>query len=98
MEPRPAGIRLTLLGPPVLAVDGVPPGVLLGAKPLALLAYLALEDGPHPRELLAALLWGDNPDPAARASLRQAVKQLRDLLGENLRVSRDSVELDRGVD
>jgi DNA-binding SARP family transcriptional activator len=92
-----AGIKLTLLGPPALAVDGAPAGLPLGAKPLALLAYLALEDGPHQRERLAALLWGENPDAAARASLRQAVKHLRQLLGDSLCITRDSVELDRGV-
>ncbi len=93
-----AGTSLTLLGPPAVAVEGVLPSPPLGAKPLALLAYLALEPGPHPRERLASLLWGEHPDAAARASLRQAVKQVRQVVGAALRVTRDSVELDGTID
>jgi DNA-binding SARP family transcriptional activator len=65
---------------------------------LALLAYLALEPGPQSRERLASLLWGEHPDAAARASLRQAVKQVREAVGEALHVSRDSLQLDSSVD
>jgi DNA-binding SARP family transcriptional activator len=92
------GPSLTLLGSPAPAVGGAAAGMPLGAKPLALLAYLALEPGPHPRELLASLLWGEHPDAAARASLRQAVKQLRQVVGPALEVTRDSVQLDSLVD
>lgn len=63
------------------------------SKCLALLAYLTLEPGPHTREALAALLWGESPDGAARTSLRQALRQLRAGLGDALRVDRQTVEL-----
>lgn len=89
-------IGLTLLGSPTLTVDGVGATASIGTKPLALLAYLAVEPGPHSRERLASLLWGEHPDAAARASLRQAVMQLRDVVGEALHVTRDSVELAGG--
>ena len=47
----------------------------------ALLAYLALEaDRPHPRELLAALLWPDQPQAAAYANLRQTLARVRKAL------------------
>jgi len=87
------GIRLTLLGTPALTFGGEPAVPPLGAKPMALLAYLAVEPGAHSREQLASLLWGEHPDAAARTSLRQAVMQLREVLGEALRVSRETVEL-----
>ena len=87
------GISLTLLGTPALTVAGGPATPPLGAKPMALLAYLAVEPGPHSREQLASLLWGEHPDAAARASLRQAVMQLREVMGEALRVNRQAVEL-----
>jgi len=87
------GISLTLLGTPTLTVGGAPATPPLGAKPMALLAYLAVEPGAHSRERLASLLWGEHPDAAARASLRQAVMQLREVVGEALRVSREAVEL-----
>jgi DNA-binding SARP family transcriptional activator len=87
------GISLTLLGTPTLAVGGSSAMPPLGAKPMALLAYLAVEPGSHSREQLASLLWGEHPDAAARTSLRQALMQLREVVGEALRVSRDAVEL-----
>jgi DNA-binding SARP family transcriptional activator len=68
----------------------VPP---LGAKTLGLLAYLALEPGPHRRDELTALLWSESPDEKARASLRQALTHLRNALGDALRVDRSTVEL-----
>jgi len=89
-----AGVVLTLLGPPsVTLTDG---GTIVpqpGAKVLALLTYLVLEEGVHSREELAGLLWGESPEPEARASLRQALKQLRDGLGEVVRGDRNVVEV-----
>jgi DNA-binding SARP family transcriptional activator len=72
---------------------GARAGAPLGAKTLALLAFLALEPGAHRRERVTALLWGDSPEEKARASLRQALSHLRDALGELLRVDRSTVEL-----
>ncbi|MFN8470184.1 MAG: AAA family ATPase [Caldilineaceae bacterium] len=47
-------------------------------KARALLAYLVVEaDRPHRRETLAALLWPDRPEMAARANLRQALARVR---------------------
>jgi DNA-binding SARP family transcriptional activator len=64
-----------------------------GAKSLGLLAFLALEPGPHRREEVTALLWGEFPEERARASLRQALTHLRDTMGETLHVDRATVEL-----
>lgn len=66
----------------------------LGAKELSLLAYLVLEPGPHGREELATLLWGESSDADARASLRQALKHLRDGLGPILDAERTWVRLE----
>jgi DNA-binding SARP family transcriptional activator len=85
---------LTLCGRLTLAVDGVVPAAPpIGAKTLALLAYLVLEPGPHRRDALTALLWGDFPEPQAKASLRQALTRLHQVLGDGLDVSRTSVAL-----
>ena len=47
-------------------------------KSQALVAYLALPLGrSHPRDKLAALLWGDLAQPQARGGLRQALSRLR---------------------
>lgn len=69
----------------------------LGAKPLALLAFLLLERRAHSREMLAGLLWGESPEAEARASLRQALKHLRDAVGETLQADRTAVDLSDGV-
>ena len=66
----------------------------LGAKELSLLAFLVLEPGPHGREELATLLWGESSDADARASLRQALKHLRDALGARLDAERTCVSLE----
>jgi DNA-binding SARP family transcriptional activator len=89
-----SAIALTLFGRPSLTAPGsvaADPG--LGAKCLALVAFLVMEPGPHSRERLAALLWGEHSDEAARASLRQALVQLRAALGDALSVSRTTVSL-----
>ena len=76
-------LRLTLLGGFQARLEEGPPLVLPTRKSQALLAYLALPAGqPHPRDKLAALLWGDVDDQSARASLRQAVFGLRKALGD----------------
>jgi DNA-binding SARP family transcriptional activator len=90
------GIVLHLFGAPEAALPhGEPARGLTSPKCLALLAFLALEPGPHPREELATLLWGDSPEPAARASLRQALKRIHDAIGPQLRLERNRVELVR---
>src|SRR5207245_2142683 len=87
-------LAISLLGEPSVALPhGSTARGVGAAKGLALLAYLTLEPGSHSREELAALLWGDSPDEAARASLRQALKRLRTAVGEALRVDRTSGEL-----
>jgi DNA-binding SARP family transcriptional activator/tetratricopeptide (TPR) repeat protein len=62
----------------------------------ALLAYLALNPGAHPRRRLAARFWPDVLDESARASLRVALTELRQALGPaagHLIATREAVEL-----
>jgi DNA-binding SARP family transcriptional activator len=78
-----ARLRLTLLGGFEGRLDGSRPVVLSTRKAWALLAYLAVPPGQaHPRDKLAALLWGDVPGSQARANLRQALFIIRRGLGE----------------
>jgi len=76
-------IRLYLLGQYRIESD-TGPIRLPRRKVEALLAYLALYPTAHPREKLAALLWGDFSDAQARASLRNALAVLRKELGNEL--------------
>jgi hypothetical protein len=55
-----ARLTLTLLGGFQARLDAGPPAALLTKKVQAFFAYLALPPGrEHPRDKLAALLWGD---------------------------------------
>jgi DNA-binding SARP family transcriptional activator len=90
-----AGLTLALLGPPSVSLgDGETSAPTLGAKDLALLTYLVLEPGPHTREELAGLLWGESSEAEARASLRQSLQHIRGRLGAVLRGDRAVVQID----
>ena len=79
-------LSIRVLGPFQVSVDGVPVDGFATDKVRALLAYLALSPGhPHRREALAGLLWPDFPERSARASLRNALANLRNVLGESAR-------------
>lgn len=89
-----SGIRLSLLGPPLLSP---PPdtGEPFRKKTLALLAYLATEARPVARDSLAALFWPENPQARARANLRRVIFCLWELLGEGgVIAAQDCIVLD----
>jgi DNA-binding SARP family transcriptional activator len=81
----PGPLTVRLLGRPEIRLDGGPaPAEVLWRKNLALLAYLLRSPrGTRPREHLAALLWGDRPEAAARHSLNEALRVLRRTLGSD---------------
>jgi DNA-binding SARP family transcriptional activator len=90
-------LRLKLFGGFTLAGAGGAPVVIASRKCRALLAYLAVQPRPEPRERLAALLWGDGPEARARGSLRQALTTLRRELpgdGSWLQASAESLAVD----
>lgn len=75
-------ITIRLLGSFEAIIDGAPV-TFPYAKVRALLAYLAVEGGrAHSRAELATLLWPEQPEQAARASLSQALMTLRNALGD----------------
>jgi DNA-binding SARP family transcriptional activator len=82
---------------------GAGPPLALPAKTQALLAYLALRPGAgHPRDKIAALLWGATSDAQARANLRHTVFTLRKALdgsvletdGHTIGLAPDAVDVD----
>jgi TolB-like protein/DNA-binding SARP family transcriptional activator/Tfp pilus assembly protein PilF len=79
--------------------DGSPLRGLTGRdRRLALLVYLAAARpvGPRRRDALSALFWPEADGPHARTALRQALKVLRDALGESaLRSEGDAIEVNR---
>src|SRR5260370_2622266 len=80
VQERAMRLRLSLLGAAEAPLDGRPI-VFRPKKALALLAYLALDPGPLPRERLADLLWPQSDVAEARASLRAALNYVRQGLG-----------------
>src|SRR5438105_718092 len=69
-----------------------------GRKTRALLAYLLLAPGPVGRERLATMFWGDRGDDQAKASLRQALYELKELTagpGAVVSVARDEAAPNR---
>src|SRR5712691_12248301 len=95
-------LRLAVLGPPEVVHD-VSRLTFSLRKAQALLLYLAVERGMHPRSKLAAFLWPDSAPHDARTALRNAIALLRSLLAESgatasphshLRSERDLLGLD----
>lgn len=86
------GLRLHSLGAPRLWYAGQ--ARILRGRPLALLWYLVYTAHAHPRDYLADLLWQNLDSAGARQSLRQALYQLRQVLGEGaagLQTTRETV-------
>jgi DNA-binding SARP family transcriptional activator len=77
-----ARLSLALLGPLLVRLENQPVSGLAYDKVRALLAYLAVEVRLHGRDVLAELLWPDQPPSAARRSLRVALTTLRQAHGE----------------
>ncbi len=87
-------IRIRLLGPVTVDVDGAPLAVDT-RKAVALLAWLAVTRRPMSREAVAALLWPEADDVDARGALRRTLSVLRAGLGQpGLIVDRSAVALE----
>ncbi|MFN2122682.1 MAG: ATP-binding protein, partial [Candidatus Promineifilaceae bacterium] len=73
-------LTIRLLGIPEIRL-GERPLSFRTRKVLALLVYLVVERGMHSRESLMALLWPENSQSSAAASLRTTLSRLRKALG-----------------
>jgi DNA-binding SARP family transcriptional activator/energy-coupling factor transporter ATP-binding protein EcfA2 len=100
-----AHLDLALLGPLRVALDERPIAHFGYEKVPALLAYLVVEaDRPHTRDELAALLWPESSEDAARRSLRVALTKLRQVLADHtacpplLLVDRTTIQFNRAAD
>ena len=69
-------VRVRLLGPVAVEVDGQPVTGFRSHKTLALLAFLVTEQRPVARNYLATLFWPDAPLADGRGHLRRALHDL----------------------
>src|SRR5215210_3327406 len=97
-----ARLTLALLGALEVTLDGQQVASFAYDKVRALLVYLAVEaERPQRREALAALLWPEQPDPAARNNLRRALLTLRTAIDDQraqpafLLITRDTIQFNR---
>lgn len=88
-------LRLALLGGLQVTQGDAPVTGFVSSKVQALLCYLALTGQPHLRPALAGLLWGEVPEARANTNLRKALSNLRQLVGDHLSVTNQSVSFDR---
>ena len=100
-----ARLSLSFFGSFLVSLDGRPVHGFESGKVRALLAYLAVEsDRPHSRDALAGLLWPNQPELAAHASLSQALANLRRAIGDSaarppfLKITRDSIQFNTESD
>ncbi len=86
-------LELTLFGIPEVRINGDLVTGFRTSKACALLYYLAVTARPHTRPRLAGLLWGDQPEVAARASLSKCLSNLREVLGDAVLIERQRIAL-----
>jgi len=92
-----AKFYLQLFSKPELRRPGMGESLLPAGKPLAALAFLVVEERPVAREELADLLWPHADRTRGKASVRQALWNLRRVLGPSAFTSEDPVSLAPGV-
>ncbi len=86
-----SSLEISLLGPLRVAVDGRPVASFRADTARALLAYLAVHAGQEfRRDVLAGLLWPEEPEPLALQNLRQALSRLRKAIGDRDRVDTEA--------
>jgi DNA-binding SARP family transcriptional activator len=83
-----AKFSISLLGQFKAELDGEPVHSFRSTKVRALLSYLAVESQrPWTRSMLGDLLWPDLPDKEAQSNLRNAISNLRQVIGDRQRDS-----------
>src|ERR1035441_8151209 len=93
----PAMLEIRVIGELEVQLAGTKAVLPASRRVRALLGWLAVHPGRHPRSRLAGRFWPDVLDASARASLRSAIWALRSALGPEfgsyLATDRDTVTL-----
>jgi predicted ATPase/DNA-binding SARP family transcriptional activator len=91
-------LTLRLLGEATIEWEGQPLTTLPSRTAEALLFYLVCQDRPLARETLAELLWEERPSNQALANLRSILSSLRQVVGDFLLVTRNTVAFNHQTD
>ena len=83
MAMSPPDVRIAVLGPLEVEVDGAPVDVPSGQQRRALVSLALAAGGVVSTDRLVALLWGDQPPPSAVNSLQSHLARLRRTLGSS---------------
>jgi WD40 repeat protein/DNA-binding SARP family transcriptional activator len=86
---------LKFMGSPQVSLAGMPVTRFVSRKAQALLIYLAVTGKLHSREKLADLLWQNLPSSKAMNNLRTVLVNLRQLVGDYLLITRQTVAFNR---
>jgi len=93
-----ARLALFFLGAPRIEYEGRPVAPDT-RKAVALIAYLAMSEGKHTRDKLAALLWPEYDQTRSRAALRRTLSALKKAVsGYALLIERESLAFDSSAD
>ncbi len=88
-------LRLTLLGQTAIHQNGAPLTGFKSSKAVAVLCYLAVAGQPGARTTLIGLLWSELGEANALMNLRHVLANLRELVGDHLVVTRQTVAFQR---
>jgi DNA-binding SARP family transcriptional activator len=105
LEENLARLAIRLFGSLQVTLDGKPVEGFASDKVRALLAYLVMSpDQPQRREKLAGLLWPEFPELSARTNLRNALANLRKVIGDQyasppfLHITRQTIQFNKKSD
>lgn len=88
-----ADLQIKLLGVPSITRAGQPLTGFISSKAVATVYYIAASGQPQAREVLATLLWTNSAETYAKKNLRNVLSNLRDLLGDDIVITRETVSL-----
>jgi WD40 repeat protein/DNA-binding SARP family transcriptional activator len=88
-------LRIKLFGSPEVWLEEEKVAGFITVKSRALLFYLAMKPGVHSRQTVATLLWPETTESRAAKNLRNALSNLRKLVGTHLDITRQTVAFKR---
>ena len=86
-------LEIHSLGNLAILRGNIPVTSLASRKAEALLVYLAANPRPHPREVLAEMLWDERSQARSLGNLRVVLSSLRKELGDFVHIEREQVQI-----